>query len=115
MRPAGPCRAGRSYKRDLAEAQVPSTFGDSLPSSHALALAQQLFVLGGLIPFETIKRLFRHFCPRAIGLGSKLIVVIGVIKQPCLHRPGCCPFRDPPGSSGLPTIIGSLRPKTEKP
>jgi hypothetical protein len=50
------CRAGRSYRRDLAEAQVPSTFRDSLPSSLALALAQQLFVLGGLIPFETIKR-----------------------------------------------------------
>jgi hypothetical protein len=45
----------------LAEAQVPFTFGVSLPSSIALAFAQQLFVLGGLIPLETIKRLFRHF------------------------------------------------------
>jgi len=33
----------------------------SLPSSLAPVLAQQRFVLGGLIPFETIKRLLRHF------------------------------------------------------
>jgi hypothetical protein len=45
----------------LAEAQLPFTFGVSLPSSLALALAQQLFVLGGLIPLETIKRLLSHF------------------------------------------------------
>jgi hypothetical protein len=46
------------------------------------------------------------FCPRAIGLGSELIVANGVIEQPCLHSPGCRSFRDPPGSTGLPPVIG---------
>ena len=46
------------------------------------------------------------FCPGAIGLGRKFIIVVSVIEQPCLHGPGCRRFRDPPGSSCLPPIIG---------
>jgi hypothetical protein len=56
------------------------------------------------------------FCPRAIGLGRKLIVMISVIEQQRLHSPRCRSFRDSSGSSGLPSIMplgatGSLRPK----
>jgi hypothetical protein len=43
---------------------------------------------------------------RAIGLGSKLIIVTSVIEQPRPHGLGCRPFPDPPGSSSLPPIIG---------
>jgi hypothetical protein len=50
--------------------------------------------------------MFLCFCPRAIGLGSELIVANSVIEQPRLHSPGCRSFRDPPGSTGLLSIIG---------
>ena len=33
-------------------------------------------------------------------------MMISVIEQPCLHGPGCRPFRDPPGSSSLRPIMG---------
>jgi hypothetical protein len=47
-------------------------------------------------------RLFRP----AIGIGGKLIAVNSLIEKPCLHGPGCHPFRGLSGLSGFPSIIG---------
>jgi hypothetical protein len=46
------------------------------------------------------------FSRPAIGIGRKLIAVNSLIEKPCLHGPGCYPFRDLSGASGLPSIIG---------
>jgi hypothetical protein len=41
-----------------------------------------------------------------IGISRKLIAMDSLIKKPCLHGPGCHPFRDSSGSRALPSKIG---------